>query len=192
MKNTSILFLILFFCATTAWAEEEKTQWTSAAGTAIEATMLLEDGDSITLKKADGKTITVKLDQLSEEDQKWVKALREKAKGTSSAELTYEPKLGPWKNLALHETFDGPELPESSNIAHGFWKIEDGKLKGTEDPAENHKAVLSLGPRFQDSAIELRFQRSAEDAILEFSYNRADGTGHMLRVQTKTQTRPIL
>ena len=185
MKTLGI-FLSFIFCATTAFAEE-KTQWTSAAGTAIEATMISQTGDSITLRKPDGKTITVKLNQLSEVDQKWVIAQREENAEAESVQPSYESQLGPWENLALHETFDGPELPESSRIAHGFWVIEDGKLKGTEDPAENHKAVLSIGPKFQNSAIELRFQRSAEDAILEFSYNRGDGTGHMLRVYPLTE-----
>ena len=57
-------------------AREDTRSWTAAgSGKTIKATFAGRIRDKVKLKKEDGTTITVALDQLSEADQKWIEKL---------------------------------------------------------------------------------------------------------------------
>ncbi len=65
---------VLLFYSGASELKAESRDWTSIAGTTITATMQSTRGDSVVLKTADGKTMAVKLNQLSQADRDYVKA----------------------------------------------------------------------------------------------------------------------
>lgn len=100
---------------------------------------------------------------------------------------SFKPRLGPPGKLVVHETFSTAKLPAKTSIAHGFWTIEKGCLKAVEDLSENHSAIFSIGPENGNASIELRFKCVGDASTFELGFNRADRSGHMLRVRPSPQ-----
>ena len=72
----SILAWLVIFPS--AHGEEELRTWTSSAGTRIEASIVSVDDDSVTLKRKDiDDPLTVKLSQLSKDDQDFIREYQE-------------------------------------------------------------------------------------------------------------------
>ncbi len=71
--SCSAVAALLFYSAASDLKAESR-DWTSIAGTTITATMQSSRGDSVVLKTAAGKTMTVKLNQLSQADRDYVTA----------------------------------------------------------------------------------------------------------------------
>ena len=68
-------------------AADEFRTWTSKAGTSIEARLIKQSGQTITLeKKADGKKLTLKLRQLSKADQEFISSIPAKAEKPENEE----------------------------------------------------------------------------------------------------------
>ena len=59
----------------------EMRKWTSTVGTTLEAEYVSSDGEEAILKKSDGKTLTVKLVQLSEADREFISSQELLAEG---------------------------------------------------------------------------------------------------------------
>ncbi len=193
MKFEQFIYRILFTgflsvaSASLSLAAETRT-WKSADGRSIEAEMAEDQGEAVVLKRGDGPIVTVRLDQLSELDRKWVIEQRGAAALEAGSIPSIKPLLGEPGKLLIHETFSTKELPSQTSVAHGFWTIEEGCLKGVEDLSEEHSAIFSIGPDTGDATIELRFQCVGKEAVFELGFNRADGTGHMLRIRPTPQT----
>ena len=59
--------------------------------------------------------------------------------------------------LLLEEEFEGDAMPEQWRIAIGKWEIEEGALKGTEQAADDHAAVVRTDLAFEDAIIQFSF-----------------------------------
>jgi poly(3-hydroxybutyrate) depolymerase len=104
MKQTYLTALCVLFCALTiptpAQAENENENeirtWTSTSGTTIEGSLSGISGRRVTIKKTDGKSITVNNAQLNKEDRAYVFTAAKKSKIAKSAAVAQEEidKLG--------------------------------------------------------------------------------------------------
>lgn len=95
VRRLILACLFVAFVSATARGqdEEEWRTWTSKAGTTIEASVVSIDGDSVTLKrKDDGNPLTVKIDQLSDEDRTFLED-SQKPPATSVPGIDAEPGL---------------------------------------------------------------------------------------------------
>jgi len=78
---TCLTFLVAFIQITSVHAEEGFRTWTSKAGTSIEARLIKQTGQTITLeKKTDGKKLHLKIRQLSKADQDFISSIPAPAK----------------------------------------------------------------------------------------------------------------
>ena len=77
MSLRCVCFLLLIFIAKQGLAQEELPSriWTSSSGTTIKASLIDTKVDAVELRKSNGKTLTVKLSQLSEEDRAFVQSI---------------------------------------------------------------------------------------------------------------------
>jgi formylglycine-generating enzyme required for sulfatase activity len=73
MRNLAQTFL--FLLAVNLTAKEPLRTWTSADGRTIEARFIDEKKDKVRIRRTDGRVFNIPLDNLSEEDQKYVKSL---------------------------------------------------------------------------------------------------------------------
>ena len=73
MSKHFFAFLVaVVVCSSAALAEELRT-WTDSSGAfTIEASLVSFDGKTVTLKKEDGKTLSLSIDKLSDEDQRYL------------------------------------------------------------------------------------------------------------------------
>lgn len=72
--QTSLSAIGLFAIKKFKLEESKLRQWTSANGKTVKAEFVEKKDASVVLKREDGKVITVRLSDLSEEDRDWVKA----------------------------------------------------------------------------------------------------------------------
>ena len=73
MVQTSLSAIGLFAIKKFKLEESKLRQWTSANGKTVKAEFVEKKDASVVLKREDGKVITVKLSDLSEDDRAWVK-----------------------------------------------------------------------------------------------------------------------
>jgi hypothetical protein len=86
-----LIGISIFLFASGAPGEEEMRTWTSSAGTTIEASIVSLDGDSVTLKRKEGgEPLTVKVTQLSADDQAFLREYEKKANEMPSGETSVE------------------------------------------------------------------------------------------------------
>ncbi|MCF7849138.1 MAG: sulfatase-like hydrolase/transferase, partial [Kiritimatiellales bacterium] len=72
-----------------------KRFWTSSDGSrTVEAEFIEDQGDTIILKRSNGKRVAIPLDQLSRKDNEWVIDWREEAVLAKAAKPSVSPKLG--------------------------------------------------------------------------------------------------
>src|SRR5690606_26684707 len=72
-RTALVALMIAAVCLGAGEADKQRT-WKSAQGTySIDATLVGRDGDTVTLRRADGKELPVKISQLSAEDQKIIR-----------------------------------------------------------------------------------------------------------------------
>ncbi len=72
-RTALVALMIAAVCLGAGEADKQRT-WKSAQGTySVDATLAGRDGDSVTLRRPDGKELTVKISQLSAEDQKIIR-----------------------------------------------------------------------------------------------------------------------
>ena len=114
------LFTSLFVFSL-CFAEEPFRKWTNLDGKKIKARFIEGIKGQVKVRRTDGKTFKIPLDQLSEEDRKYVKS------------LTFDPTDG----LVAWYPFNGNAQDESGNGHHG--KVNGATLckdrKGNEDSA---------------------------------------------------------
>ena len=110
-------FLVTSLC----FAEEPFRVWTNLDGRKIKARFIEQVQGQVSVQRTDGRTFRIQLDQLSEEDRKYVKT------------LTFDPTDG----LVAWYPFNGNAQDESGNGHHG--KVIGATLckdrKGNEDSA---------------------------------------------------------
>ncbi|MEM9478107.1 MAG: thioredoxin-like domain-containing protein [Verrucomicrobiota bacterium] len=96
------------------FAGADLRDWTSTAGSTLKAEYVRMIGDKVLLKKEDGDQMTVKLDQLSEEDQKFIEELTAEASGPSAADQEKLSALIPKALEGKLVKFDGKKLVDFS------------------------------------------------------------------------------
>ncbi len=75
MKRFSAIcsvFVLGLSCAALFAAEAETRTWRSSKGKTIEGKLISANEKSVTIERADGKTVTMRLKRLSKEDRTWV------------------------------------------------------------------------------------------------------------------------
>lgn len=97
---------------------------------------------------------------------------------------TLEPvnlKQGP---LLGEDSFDGTTLSDRWHAVMGNWTPSEGILKGSENPAEKHAAVLVYRQPNLDSIVSFRFKLAG---IERFSFSLNHQSGHLFRVVVAPQ-----
>lgn len=79
----------------------------------------------------------------------------------------------------LHEPFATPTLGPEWNAAKGQWRIVEGRLEGTEIPADKHAAVVRRNVRFHNGTVRYAVRLDGAKAA-HLSINGADG--HICRL----------
>lgn len=102
MVRLSCLLLLLVFNSQ-SFAEEPFREWTNLDGRKIKARFIEQMQGQVSVRRTDGRTFKIPLDQLSEEDRKYVKS------------LTFDPTDG----LVAWYPFNGNAQDESGNGHHG-------------------------------------------------------------------------
>lgn len=154
----SILLLLSVFPL--ARGEGEWRKWTSKVGTRIEASVISVSGDTVTLKrKADEKPLAVKITQLSEEDQAFLRefqlnAVRGERGETRVAGIDAKPGItsdpiscgdGKWTyHLYLPKDFHTGEKWPVWFIMSPGGGAGGGALNGYIEGAERLGAILAL------------------------------------------------
>jgi hypothetical protein len=122
-----IVLVILFTMVKSLLAEEPFRVWTNQDGRTIQARYIDEKKGMIRIRRTDGRVFKIPLDNLSEEDRKYVKS------------LTFDLTDG----LVAWYPFNGNAEDESGNGHHG--KVIGATLckdrKGNEDTAYNFDGV---------------------------------------------------
>ena len=125
MRKLVLFSLLVYtpFC----FAEEPFREWTSLNGMKIKARFIEGTKEQVSVRRTDGRTFKIPLDQLSEEDRKYVKS------------LIFDPADG----LVAWYPFNGNAQDESGNGHHG--KVIGATLckdrKGTPDSAYSFDGV---------------------------------------------------
>ena len=98
-----------------------------------------------------------------------------------------EPALGKTGKLLFEDDFERSEIMPTCRPGMGFWEIQDGVITGTENPADDHAATLSLQPFFpyKDIVADFSFKfdgaRSLGVSLDDKNYKEAHA-GHICRV----------
>lgn len=122
------LFLLHFlFLSSLSLAMEPFREWTNLDGRAIKARFIEEIQGQVSVRRSDGRTFKIQLDQLSKEDRKYVMS------------LSFDPTVG----LVAWFPFNGNAGDESGNGHHG--KVFGATLckdrKGNNDSAYNFDGI---------------------------------------------------
>lgn len=86
--------------------------------------------------------------------------------------------------LLVEEAFDGETLADRWHSVMGNWLLSEGILKGSENPAEKHAAVLVYKQPNLDSIVSFRFKLAG---IERFSFSLNHQSGHLFRVVVAPQ-----
>lgn len=112
------LFVLLLFGTLPIHAEAELREWRSSSGTqSFQAEFLAFDGVRATLKRRDGRIVTVALRKLSAADQAWLKKNAKVIKGTGTKKDTPPPRGAAFDQL---EFGDNRETVEKKLKASSF------------------------------------------------------------------------
>lgn len=117
------LLCLWWIACTAALAENEMRTWTSSVGSTLEASLIDFDGSTVELKTADGRTIRLKLSQLSTEDQDFLSEIPEEKGETSIDGIDAEPG-----------TISGPIACEDDPDWHYHLYLPSGFHTGREWP----------------------------------------------------------
>ena len=82
------LFCLFGLLVVSLHAKDPIRTWTSADGRTIEARFIDEKKDKVRIRRTDGRVFNIPLDNLSEEDQKYVKSL-----AVDKLSLNTDPKV---------------------------------------------------------------------------------------------------
>lgn len=165
-----------FSVAASAGADELRN-WTNTAGKTISAEMTAFSDDSITLKMENGRTYTLPLNSLSQEDRLFAKEKQAEREALANAPKPKTETLLAMPGKLLYEN-DFKELSDgwSSNV--GDWSASESGLNGIERAADDHAAVMKKAMPLKDVIIEfdvlLGTTKSAMFGI--------DNNDHMCRV----------
>lgn len=143
MITRFLLIIILASFFTTAHAQTAMRVWTSSSGKTIEAEYIRHLAGKVVLKKADGKTITVPLSYLSEDDQVYASKLAHPAPkpgaSRSKKEIKlivekYEAALEEGNKSALLDLFDIKSQLNMSRWYPRKGNIDQIKIKDIDEP----------------------------------------------------------
>lgn len=161
MKRTLVV-LLLFLGVALNWpqasaAEDGLRTWTSADGRTLEASFLSATDLAVTVRRGDGRRLDLPLDQLSEEDQLWVKQLfadQARAKGLEEGPFADKATAGEWIKVPASE--------------HGvlFQIYGTSKLKRLDEPFPLFIHLHGAGARANDvevGKVEIAAQRLARE-----------------------------
>lgn len=80
---------------------------------------------------------------------------------------------------AISEDFSSNTLPNGWRVAVGSWKVADGVLVGSEQPADHHPSVLLIPDPHVSSKVHFRLRFDGASAF-SLSYNHSKG--HLARL----------
>ncbi len=88
--------------------------------------------------------------------------------------------------LVIDDAFDRDELGQGWYINTGNWKIQDGVLRASEIPADQHSAAARRIIETHNAVYELRFRFTGAGKSFHFGFDPAKGeldkTGHLFSV----------
>jgi len=146
--KTLVLFTLLTLTASFAAGENKLRDWTNSAGKKISAELISLEGDSATLRMANGKKYAISLATLSETDRQFAKEWKT-AQETQKAGSEMKLKLGEPGDVIVDSPFNQNTDRTRKGIVAGWtagigeWRIEDGALIGDELPEDNHHSSLT-------------------------------------------------
>ncbi len=169
-SRAAVVAAILGFSA--AFAMADLREWTSSAGSTLKAEFVRTISDKVILKKEDGKEMTVKLSQLSKEDQEYINSLGGKSAADTAANKAKLEAAIPKALDGKLVKFDGKklasfDLAESEDGAPDFYAVYYsaswcGPCKAfTPDLVKFYKAQKRRTPNFE--IIFVSSDRSEED-----------------------------
>lgn len=179
-KLLKLLIICLLLSSVLQAKEQEMRTWTSTVGSTIEAKLVKNHGSSVTLERADGSSLTVKLSQLSATDRHYVDNLPEEKGNTTVAGISAQPgKISPaincesdsnWNyHLYLPKEFhDARKWPVLFVMSPGGGK-GGGALKRYIDAAETFGCILALSV---ESKNKFNKSTDAMNAMVEDVHNR--------------------
>ncbi len=115
--------LLVGICVAHAQESSKPREWTSTTGSKVTATLVSSTRKQVTLRTAKGKTIRLKLKQLSEADRKWIAENARGSSGLKSGEPDTE-RLAAILEKALKEDPTDSERKEAQGI---FASLLNGK-----------------------------------------------------------------
>ena len=99
--------------------------------------------------------------------------------GTAALAGDASPLMVQRGTLVLDESFSGDLDPNRWTVAIGQWQVEDGRLVGTERPADQHAAVIKTPFTNTTAVVQFSFMLKGQ-AGFHFSIN--DAGGHNCRI----------
>ena len=154
MRFESFLIVAAFVLSATLTANAEVRKWTSSDGKyVIEAELVEADDDVVTLKKADGKTVKVPVEKLSEADQKFLAELDKPAAKDPAPATEGDDKDVKAALLAkgLRVTSAGLAVVEEADLSKGLKEVS--KLRKTMQGAEKELAAMKKQQENNKKAI---------------------------------------
>ncbi|SHI79005.1 SLA1 homology domain 1, SHD1 [Rubritalea squalenifaciens DSM 18772] len=131
MKTNQVVVLSAIFCGLWPWiAVAAERQWTSKAGTKVEAELIQQNGDVVTLKMQNGREIQVKASDLSEADQAFLEGQKSQTAEVVSGSQKRLPVLASGEGKGLYALYRGDDYVArvSKSGSMKIHPIVDGKV----------------------------------------------------------------
>ena len=167
------LFFLLPFILGLSIARAETRTWTDkATGRTLTAELRSASEGTISLAVRSGKTFDLEMTTLSDEDLVYLseqghfdlKAHRAEAVRSQLQEELEGITLGKLLHANLFEEMISPDT--GWVFGNGKWSVEDGELRGEEDPAQNHVAAGLWRSSFKDVVVVAECKFSGASSIL--------------------------
>ena len=131
----------------------EPREWTNNTGKTITAELVSLNGDTITLKMANGREYPIPLSSLSDADQGYAEEWIAKQQALADAPKPKTEALMAVPGKVLYQA-SLREMPEGWRAAHGDWSASENGLTGIERAADDHSAVFKTAMPLKDVIIE--------------------------------------
>ncbi|MDR0705316.1 MAG: sel1 repeat family protein, partial [Planctomycetaceae bacterium] len=155
--KTNLLFFVsisLLLLVSNAVGAESRT-WTAKSGHEITGELITVNDGTVQIALADGKTVKVKIEQLSDNDQNFIKSQNKK------------------QNANPFEVIDHPVSSEKNNSVQFDWKTPLDILK-TEAEKDNPDAILELALRYMEGRDGCQTDHSKASGLFQKGAKHAD------------------
>jgi len=154
MKRHSLLLLVLILFPALAWGRT----WTSREGKQIDGDFVDATEEAVTVKRSDGRQVSIKLEMLSDDDQRFVRgvlARRGPKKATLTEDAPAPPKISSGKIPKFGGSDKDDPLAESDADDSGSLR-DDGDSTKKRPKIENRTWTDAFGRK--SSGKFIRFQ----------------------------------